>query len=82
MLTPRGDDPSRPQRGPRLYALDAVARRYSLLYETVTADPEGLELVLRPEAKDAAEETVIRTLEHPTLSFLRDDAGLVAYLTP
>lgn len=51
------------------------------LGETVMGDPNWRELGGNPEDKDAAEEVVIRMLEHPTLAVLRDNPELVAYLT-
>jgi len=51
------------------------------LDETVMGDPNWLELAGKPEDMDAAEEVVIRMLEHPTLAVLRDNPALVAYLT-
>lgn len=51
------------------------------LDETVMGDPDWQKLPAAPDDKDAAEELVIRMWEHPTLSVLRDNPDLVAYLT-
>ena len=51
------------------------------LTETVMGSPDFRSLPNAPESKDDAEEAVMRMFEHPTLSVLRDNPALVAYLT-
>ncbi|AUG28751.1 MULTISPECIES: hypothetical protein [Microbacterium] len=51
------------------------------LDEVAMGNPNWLKLSGHPDDNDAAEETVIRMWEAPTLAVLRDNPALVTYLT-
>ncbi|WP_417556230.1 hypothetical protein [Microbacterium sp.] len=51
------------------------------LVEVTMGAPDFRSLPGGPETKDEAEESVVRMWEHPTLAVLRDNPGLLAYLT-
>lgn len=70
-----------PDAAPEVNRLTLWHEVLHALDETVMGNPDWRSLNGDPQDADAAEETVVRMLEHPTLAVLRDNPSLVAYLT-
>ena len=69
-----------PNAAPTVTRLTLWHEIFHCIDETALGDPDWRALNGNPEDKAAAEETVIRMLEHPTLAVLRDNPDLVEYL--